>query len=742
MRHDIELSIKIIVNLEEIEEIMEVNDLVKIKLENCNSILNGVISIEKNILNIKYAANGAGKSTIADAIKYFLEEKDMKLKALKSFGSEIDPKVTICVVDDNGVERCEPSIFSTIEIFNEDFVKDVVFKESEAITQSFDVFIKTPDFEAKRKSLDERLKGLKIDIAEDASIKEMRRVFDEIVRKILFNVNGSIAKKGMGKDVINKNNAYNLPQELQKFGDFFQCDNRVNWVDWKSKGHVFDDKNKCPFCAEPLKLEVYKNEKKVFESTYSKAMIKNQKDLEEYLVALKPFINDIDYKRIYGLAREFTNEKDFEAEFRRFLDEVKLVNRKISEVIGFDSYGIEREDIDNLNRKISGFVISIDSIKIFNSDKAKNVFELINRQINSLLLDVSVLKGDIAKLNSHIEKAIDNSKTDINKFLKSAGINYEFNIVPSSEKTSKAELKYIGNGGNYFEVSNIRQHLSWGERNSIALILFMYSALQKNADLIILDDPISSFDKNKKYAIMSRLFKKGIEKSFLHKTVLFLTHDFEPVIDLRTKKRFANKLAKAHFLVNKNGQLNEAEISDTDIKSITVMYSEDIKDEGLNIINRVASFRKYLEYVNKDYLNNDAYNILTSLMKGRKNVTIKNEDNSQIILDEAQLENGRNEIKDYINDFNYDELLSKEFTKETIIKCYKKEENSFLKVQVFRQLYILEENDIKIDDEILKKFADESFHIENDYTHCLNYKKFDIVPPYIMEKIESFMNEQ
>lgn len=725
------------------DDIKKGNGLVRIRIENCKNIQNGEISINKNALNVKYASNGTGKSTIGDAIKCFLENNDAALKELKSFGAISEPNVTICTVNDDGTETYESPSFSHIEIFNEAFVQNVVFKESEAITQSFDVFIKTPDFENKRKLLDERLKVLKTDIAEDANIKEMKRVFAEIVAKITFNNNGSITKKGMGKDVINKYNAYNLPNELRKFEDFFQSENRVNWVDWKSKGHVFDDKNKCPFCADILKLEVYETEKKVFESTYSKTMIKNQKDLEDYLSTLKPFINDIDYERIYGLTREITNVKDFEVEFKRFMDEVTFVNRKISEVIGFDSHGMEKEDLDDLSKKINSFIIPIDSIKIFNSEKAKNVFELINSRINGLLTEVSLLKGEIVQLNKLIEKAIDNSKADINKFLKSAGINYEFNIIPSSEKTSKAELKYIGNGGSFYDVSNIRQHLSWGERNSIALILFMYSALQKNADLIILDDPISSFDKNKKYAIMSRLFKSGKEKSFLNKTVLFLTHDFEPVIDLRTKKRFTNKLAKAHFLINSEGNLKETEIfSETDIKSITAMYLDDSKDEELNIINRVASFRKYLEYMHKDYLNNYAYNILASLMKGRAKATIKKEDRSQDVLTEAQFSEGLSEIEKYIKDFDYDNLLKTEFAKEKIIECYKNETNSFLKVQVFRQFYILDEDSIKIDDEILKKFADETFHIENDYTHCLDYKKFDIVPLYIMDKVKVFMDEQ
>jgi ABC-type molybdate transport system ATPase subunit len=44
----------------------------------------------------------------------------------------------------------------------------------------------------------------------------------------------------------------------------------------------------------------------------------------------------------------------------------------------------------------------------------------------------------------------------------------------------------------------------------------MYDVLKAKPDLIVLDDPISSFDKNKKYAIIDMLFRK--EKSLRGKT--------------------------------------------------------------------------------------------------------------------------------------------------------------------------------------------------------------------------------
>jgi wobble nucleotide-excising tRNase len=79
----------------------------------------------------------------------------------------------------------------------------------------------------------------------------------------------------------------------------------------------------------------------------------------------------------------------------------------------------------------------------------------------------------------------------------------------------------------------------------------MFEAIKKGADLIILDDPISSFDKNKKFAILSMLFGKSshIKTNLRDRTVLMLTHDFEPIIDI-----IYNNLPK---LENKNSYFLE-----------------------------------------------------------------------------------------------------------------------------------------------------------------------------------------
>ena len=115
----------------------------------------------------------------------------------------------------------------------------------------------------------------------------------------------------------------------------------------------------------------------------------------------------------------------------------------------------------------------------------------------------------------------------INEFLLCAGYNYIVAIDETADQKYKMVLKPRSVDT---IVDSAKNRLSYGERNAFALVLFMFSALKENPDLVILDDPISSFDGNKKFAIINMLFLS--KHSLKNRTVLLLTHEFNTVIDI------------------------------------------------------------------------------------------------------------------------------------------------------------------------------------------------------------------
>ena len=173
------------------------------------------------------------------------------------------------------------------------------------------------------------------------------------------------------------------------------------------------------------------------------------------------------------------------------------------------------------------------------------------------------LQGEVNQQKKEISKTIEQHSQDINSFLITAGYHYEVSIKPTGNDSYQLVLNYTGKSES---IDNVKNHLSYGERNAFALVLFMYHTLREDVDLIILDDPISSFDNNKKFAIMNMLFRGS--KSFQGKTALMLTHDFEPVIDvIGTLKHIFTPAPCAHLIANINGELEEKCIESQHVRS-------------------------------------------------------------------------------------------------------------------------------------------------------------------------------
>ena len=77
-----------------------------------------------------------------------------------------------------------------------------------------------------------------------------------------------------------------------------------------------------------------------------------------------------------------------------------------------------------------------------------------------------------------------------------------------------------------------------------------------------------------------------------------------------------------------------------------------------------------------------------------------------------------------------------------ILNLYKKEENNYVKTQLFRMYLERSNNKAKTKDKVLLKFTDEIYHIENDYIFSLNLIKFDTIPSYIIAKMDAFMKQE
>ena len=68
-----------------------------------------------------------------------------------------------------------------------------------------------------------------------------------------------------------------------------------------------------------------------------------------------------------------------------------------------------------------------------------------------------------------------------------------------------------------------------------------------------------------------------------------------------------------------------------------------------------------------------------------------------------------------------------------MIRLYENAKNNYEKQQLYR--IIMTSNNSKGEiknNEIIEKFVDETYHIENDYLFQLNPQEFDMIPDYIV----------
>lgn len=694
---------------------------------NCNNINKANIEILQNFLNVKYASNGTGKSTIAKAIKLTSERNS--LDDLQPYGVGEKPNVNSNLPIDH------------VFIFNEDFVNNFVFIKSEVVENSFEVFIKTKNYDEQLEAINKRLKDLRVDLTQDKEIIEMRGIIRSVTSKITLKADGEIRNNPFLKSLISKEHIFNIPENLEHFRPFIESDYNVNWIDWKNKGYEFDDMRKCPFCTENFK-DFYETEKSTFKACYTKSNAQNMKDMLSFFELFKKYISDEKFDLLNNCIKYSSDEALIRSTLKKFMSELYYAEEKINEIANFDSYKIGSEEISHLDDKLNNLKLNLTSFDVFNSTEMEKLVTRINENIDSILAEVTSLKKEIGKLKGLIQATAKKSIIDINNFLESAGISYEILIEVLSESNSKTILKYKDRSENTHEVDDIKKHLSWGEKNAFALVLFMHFATSNNANLIILDDPISSFDSDKKYAIINRLFKNnGADRTFYNKTVLLLTHDFEPVIDFIVNGKPSREFVSAAYLVNKNGIISETKINKDNVLSQIKLLNTIIDDSEINVISRLVSIRKLVEHTLKTDEEKFAYYIISSLIHGK--ATPDQKIGTKILpMNSSQIDSGNSYIKNRIPSFSYDQVLNENLTHESLIDAYNNATCSYLKLQLFRVFLELYGRRTGLNDNVLLKYIDETYHIENDFLYALDYRKFDIVPDFIMKKCDEYVKAQ
>lgn len=685
-------------------------------VKNCNNIENGSITISEGLLNLKYAINGTGKSTIARAIEASAKKDEKSLI-----------KLTPYKYLDDGQEKNYPMVEglpedTKIAVFDERYVNQYVFLEDELLMNSFEVFIKTKDYEQRMAEIDELISSVHTMFDKNPELDSLLQAMGEFVSCFGSNVRTGIASNSpLAKGMVNGNIIQNIPQGLEEYSVFLSGEQNSKWLKWQANGREYMDlDDRCPFCAREIETQRSKIER--IKNEYDAKTIEHLSRILGLFEKLGEYFTEETNARV----REITmSVKGLSDEQKTYLVSIKnQVNTLFGKLNNLKNLDFDLlKDIDKLAVAVPSFKIELQLLTHLDCDFTAKKVQIINSTIDSLYKVVGQLQGAVNVQKRIIENAVLKNCTEINNFLQNAGYNYSVSIDETQDHSYKLLLKF----GEGKSVSGVKEHLSFGERNAFALVLFMYQALHDGANFIVLDDPISSFDKNKKFAILDMLFIRS-GSNFKGKTTLLLTHDFEPVIDaIYNHSSYFHGNPVASFLENNDGILTEKTITKSDILSSVLIADQNI-ERSTSIIIKLIFLRRRIEIVNGK---TSSWHLLSNLFHQRTIPSIGTE--RPMTMDE--IENASAQIKEYIPEFDYYGLLLEVSNRTQMINLYDSVGSRYEKLQIYRII-----NGATDENHILRKFINETYHIENDYLFQLNPSSFNIVPKYIIDECDKSLN--
>lgn len=695
----------------------------EIKIINCNNIENGEIKISNNKLNIKFGINGTGKSTITRAIKYNTESPE-KLKELIPFkhrGREVEIIPEVQTSEEIG----------SVLIFNEEYLNQFLFKEDELISNSYEIFIETPEFKNYTTQIEQLLSEIKKVFSENEELDKIISDFDDLSKSFKATQTGLSKTSALYKGLENGNKIQHIPESLKGYSKLIKDKSCVSWLDWQDTGEQYlDISDDCPYCTSPTVEK--KDTIKSVSTFYNKNVIKNFNVIIEALQNLGEYFSETASTTLKEITEKQSGLEDSEMNYivvvKQQIDDLLLKLKALKNISPLSFSGDEKAE-----EKLNGLKINVDLFDRLKSDKTIEIIDSLNSSLDTVLEKVGILEGEINKQKYLVKKLIQKHRKSINSFLTNAGYKYTVEIENNQSSDYKLLLKHtestdIINGG--------KQYLSFGEKNAFSLVLFMYEALHKKPGLIVLDDPISSFDKSKKYAIMHMLFRGKSIDCLLNKTVLMLTHDLDPVIDtVKVLKEF-NNLSESNFLSTKNGQLIETEIKKNNILSFAQICNKAL-DSNTDDIIKLIYLRRHYEIL--DDLGNE-YEVLSNLFHKRNinECTDRRKEIGDDSLSEEDFNTGVEKIKCSIPTFEYEQFLTSLNDLLFLKNLYLNAESNYTKLNIFRLIYDERLEEIP---NVLRKFINETFHIENELICQLDPNEYDLIPDFIIEDCDKYISE-
>lgn len=706
--------------------------------ENIGNLDKASVTIERGKVNLKYGFNGIGKTTLVKAIKYVFGDDQTKLflnNVLLSYRTGKEPVYPFSLKTD----------FNDLLIFDKNYF-DKLFKQIDFLNNTYDLIIESDEYKKLLDPIYSKISIIK-DLINSTNYIDLLNIMNNCYGKEI------IKYKSDGKTPIKSGSVLflyaskniqitsDIPSELDSYSKFIKSGFRSEWYKWlnTAKDNWYDKENRCPFCGEP-QTDSLKDRIATLKALKDKSEYSEYDKEQSFVSGVSNFVDGELASKISSINN--LNSKADTLIIKPLLEGIGLLieeNEKIKYFLSLEA----KKLIDSKNEgTYDSLAAEFKSKKL--SDKlnlcdhsGNNVVNIINDTIDELIASLESLREYVGKLNKQIKDKIESNKDLINEFLKISGMPYAVDIKQQGDTRFETLFSYRGNSN---VISNQLPYLSYGEANALALLLFCLEAKNKENALIIFDDPVSSFDNNKRYAIYDYIFNNISGKKLLwNKTCVILTHDFDSVVVFSKCFPIGRQdITRFFYLSLENYELNERVFSDDDIVNTFNIYKSIAMDVDRPIISRITAARHCCEI--RGAKGSDEYNVLSSLIHKREKPT--KDEKGDVEYTQEEISAVLDRMKNLFGgDYDYNSYLNALKSIEDLKIKYSDSSSKFDKLCIAR--YIL--SDLKgkdIENNVIWNFLSEVYHIEKDTIHTIsNYEIFD-VPDYIISMCDTLISQK
>lgn len=691
-------------------------------IENCRSIDNASISIEPGKLNVKFAPNGTGKSSIAKALVSAVSESIgpdlVPFKWQKEGSAEKHP---FNVSGLNGI--------TSVEVFDEEYVQSVVFQQDSLFPGSFDVFVRTPEFINTENKLREQLEAM-VKLSEREDVRRLAADLESFLANLVGNSGLDRNKKPKGSSPVVKalkegNTWAHEDPLLTPFKPILGQGPFKKWAAWHKQGRDYLSlmEGVCPYCGLPAS----DSEKRIdaVGNSFDSTKVGNIEKTINALSIGSAYLSETASCKINSIVDSADPITEQEKAFiGKVVQDAQLIIDTLAKLRAISSYFV-LSSVDNLNEGLSNCKIDIALVDNFNSSICSALAAEINKAVDAAMTNAGKLIELVKRQKLHLAAALKDRCEEINSFLTEAGYPYSVNIPGAEDGKCSVRLVHTSQ----WEVPDSREALSYGEKNAFALVFFAYECMSKKPDLVILDDPISSFDGAKRYALLNMLFLGGIGEATLKgKTVLLLTHDYGTLFDIEhTHKPTFQPSANSCVLSCADGLVNETVVTANDMVLADNLYERLAKSSSALMVKLVYA-RKVLE-VRDD--KGDAYDVVSSLFHHRPTPTHID----MTPLKSTEINNGVTNLEAIVGEpIDYNDLLDTLNNPTKMLAIFDASSSNYEKLQLARIA-----TEACTDDKVLKERMDESVHVGNGFLYQLDPTRFELVPSQLVERCRDEM---